>query len=169
MTIDPSKTYTATITTDDRAVQVSLDPKSAPKTVNNFVFLANKAYFDCVVFHRVIPGFVHQTGNPAQTNQGTQPGYTIPDELLPRQRTRRTSTRWVVGHGQHRSAKHRRQPVLHRVGTPGREPAPTSTRCSGKVTRAMNVVDDDRQARDPSRAPRPKLTQRMLTVTIHES
>jgi cyclophilin family peptidyl-prolyl cis-trans isomerase len=53
--------------------------KDAPQTVNNFVFLAQHQFFDCVIFHRVIPGFVDQTGDPTGTGSGG-PGYTIPDE-----------------------------------------------------------------------------------------
>ena len=81
MTIDTSKTYTATFKTTTGTFVASLDTTAAPKTVNNFVFLANKGYFNCGSFFRVIPGFVLQTGNPTQTNGGTEPGYTIPDEL----------------------------------------------------------------------------------------
>ena len=80
MTIDTSKTYTATVKTTTGTFDVALDAKTAPETVNNFVFLANKGYFHCVIFLRVIPGFMVQTGDPDQTNTGTEPGYTIPDE-----------------------------------------------------------------------------------------
>ena len=59
---------------------IALDAKAAPQTVNNFVFLAQHHFFDCVIFHRVIPGFVDQTGDPTGTGSGG-PGYTIPDEL----------------------------------------------------------------------------------------
>ncbi len=81
-TIDPTKTYTATITTDLGDIVIALAAKTAPKTVNNFVFLANQGYYNCVIFHRVIPGFMNQTGDPTGTGTGT-PGYTIPDELAP--------------------------------------------------------------------------------------
>ena len=81
MTIDTSKQYTATITTTTGTFTIALDAKAAPVTVNNFVFLADKGYFNCGSFFRVITGQVVQTGNPAQTNTGKEPGYTIPDEL----------------------------------------------------------------------------------------
>lgn len=80
MTIDPSKTYTATVKTDVGSFVIALDAKDAPQTVNNFVFLAEHHFFDCVIFLRVIPGFVDQTGDPTGTGSGG-PGYTIPDEL----------------------------------------------------------------------------------------
>jgi cyclophilin family peptidyl-prolyl cis-trans isomerase len=80
MTIDPTKTYTATVKTDLGTFVVALDAKDAPQTVNNFVFLAQHRFFDCVIFHRVIPAFMDQTGDPTGTGTGG-PGYTIPDEL----------------------------------------------------------------------------------------
>ena len=79
-TIDSAKTYTATVKTDVGTFVIALDAKDAPQTVNNFVFLAQHHFFDCVIFHRVIPGFVDQTGDPTGTGSGG-PGYTIPDEL----------------------------------------------------------------------------------------
>jgi cyclophilin family peptidyl-prolyl cis-trans isomerase len=80
MTIDTSKTYTATVTTDIGPFTIRLDPKAAPKAVNSFVFLADKHFFDCIIFHRVIPSFVDQTGDP--TGKGTGgPGYEFDDEL----------------------------------------------------------------------------------------
>jgi cyclophilin family peptidyl-prolyl cis-trans isomerase len=79
MTIDPAKTYTATVKTDVGSIVIALDAKVAPETVNNFVFLAQHHFFDCVIFHRVIPAFVDQTGDPTGTGSGG-PGYTIPDE-----------------------------------------------------------------------------------------
>ena len=92
MTIDPAKTYTATVKTDVGTFVIALDAKDAPKTVNNFVFLAQHHFFDCVIFLRVIPAFVDQTGDPTGTGSGG-PGYTIPDEFPPRHRTPPTSTR----------------------------------------------------------------------------
>ncbi len=80
MTIDTSKTYTATITTDIGPFTVQLDPKAAPKAVNSFVFLADHHFFDCIVFHRVIPTFVDQTGSPTGGGNGG-PGYQFGDEL----------------------------------------------------------------------------------------
>ena len=55
MTIDTSKTYTATVVTTTGTFTITLDAKAAPTTVNNFVFLAEKGYYHCVIFHRVIP------------------------------------------------------------------------------------------------------------------
>jgi cyclophilin family peptidyl-prolyl cis-trans isomerase len=61
---------------------IELYPESAPLTVNSFIFLANEGWFDDVTFHRVLPGFVAQTGDPTGTGVGG-PGYTIPNEIDP--------------------------------------------------------------------------------------
>ena len=109
MTIDTSKTYTATFKTTTGTFVASLDTTAAPKTVNNFVFLANKGYYNCGSFFRVIPGFVLQTGNPTQTNAGTEPGYTIPDELPAKAANPAAAVpAGIVGDGQHGVAQHRR-------------------------------------------------------------
>jgi cyclophilin family peptidyl-prolyl cis-trans isomerase len=80
MTIDPAKKYTATMETSCGKITIDLDPKAAPKTVNSFVFLANKKYFDGLTFHRVVKDFVIQGGDPQGTGQGG-PGYEFEDEL----------------------------------------------------------------------------------------
>lgn len=74
LTIDPTKTYTATVTTDVGSFTIALDAKQYPTAVNNFVFLANQHFFDCITFHRVIQTFVDQTGDPTGTGTGG-PGY----------------------------------------------------------------------------------------------
>lgn len=79
MAIDPEKSYVATIKTDKGEIRVELFAKDAPEAVNSFVFLARDGYYDGVTFHRVLPGFVAQTGDPTGTGSGG-PGYTIPVE-----------------------------------------------------------------------------------------
>ncbi len=71
---------TVVISTSCGPIELSLRPDLAPETVNSFVFLAEQGYFDGTVFHRVIPGFMMQGGDPTATGRGG-PGYTIPDEL----------------------------------------------------------------------------------------
>ena len=87
MAIDQNKTYTATIkaTYGDKQgdIVIELFAKGAPKTVNNFVFLANQGYFNGVKFHRVIKEFMIQTGDPTGTGAGG-PGYRFADELPPK-------------------------------------------------------------------------------------
>ena len=78
--IDPSKRYTATISTSLGDLVVALDAAGAPNTVNNFVFLAAHHYYDGVIFHRIINGFMCQGGDPTGTGRGG-PGYKFADEL----------------------------------------------------------------------------------------
>lgn len=80
MTIDTSKTYTATFETSRGQIVCELFTKDAPKTVNNFVFLANEQFYDGTVFHRVIADFMIQGGDPTGTGRGG-PGYRFEDEV----------------------------------------------------------------------------------------
>jgi len=80
LAIDEDKAYFATIKMDIGDIKIELFPDEAPETVNSFVFLARDGYFDGLTFHRVIPGFVAQGGDPTGTGRGG-PGYTIPDEV----------------------------------------------------------------------------------------
>jgi cyclophilin family peptidyl-prolyl cis-trans isomerase len=78
--INVAKTYTVTMATTFGNFTFQLLPKDAPVTVNNFVFLAGYHYYDGTVFHRVIPGFMDQGGDPTATGSGG-PGYEFKDEL----------------------------------------------------------------------------------------
>jgi cyclophilin family peptidyl-prolyl cis-trans isomerase len=80
MIIDTAKTYTATMVTSKGTLEILLDALGSPVTVNSFVFLARWHYYDGIVFHRVIPGFVLQGGDPTGTGAGG-PGYRFNDEL----------------------------------------------------------------------------------------
>jgi cyclophilin family peptidyl-prolyl cis-trans isomerase len=80
MSIDTGRRYTAEMVTSKGTMTLALDPLAAPRTVNSFVFLARYHYFDGIVFHRVIPGFVLQGGDPTGTGTGG-PGYNFADEL----------------------------------------------------------------------------------------
>src|SRR5580698_3843549 len=80
MTLDPQKRYTAQMETSKGSLTIALDPVAAPRTVNSFVFLARNGFYDGVVFHRIIPGFVVQGGDPTGTGRGG-PGYKFADEL----------------------------------------------------------------------------------------
>jgi len=82
MTIDPKKKYTATFKTEAGDFVVELYADKAPKTVNNFVFLARDHFYDGVTFHRVIKGFMAQGGDPTGTGTGG-PGYKFADEFHP--------------------------------------------------------------------------------------
>jgi cyclophilin family peptidyl-prolyl cis-trans isomerase len=77
--IDDNATYEVTIATDKGAIVMELDPRLAPNTVNNFVGLARQGFYDNVTFHRVVPGFVIQGGDPEGSGRGG-PGYRFDDE-----------------------------------------------------------------------------------------
>ena len=79
MVVDPAKTYAATVKTSRGDIEVDLFAAEAPKTVNNFVFLARDGFYDGLTFHRVIPDFVAQGGCPLGTGTGG-PGYQFEDE-----------------------------------------------------------------------------------------
>ena len=80
MGIDPAKRYTATMETSMGTLVIALDPIAAPRTVNNFVYLAAQHYYDGVIFHRIISGFMCQGGDPDGRGRGG-PGYKFGDEL----------------------------------------------------------------------------------------
>ena len=80
MCIDATKRYTATMETSMGTLTIALDAATAPLTVNNFVVLSRYHYYDGVIFHRIINGFVCQGGDPTGTGRGG-PGYRFADEL----------------------------------------------------------------------------------------
>src|ERR1700726_1136148 len=77
--VDPAHRYTATIATDRGDIVIALDAARAPKSVNNFVFLARDGFYDGLTFHRVVDDFVIQSGCPEGTGRGG-PGYRFEDE-----------------------------------------------------------------------------------------
>lgn len=82
MEIDPAKYYYATLKTNRGDIKVQLFADRAPKTVNNFVYLARQGFYDNTLFHRVLDGFMAQTGDPTGTGAGG-PGYEFEDEIYP--------------------------------------------------------------------------------------
>ncbi|MFQ5942206.1 MAG: peptidylprolyl isomerase [Anaerolineales bacterium] len=82
MSIDPDRTYSATIKTAGGDIGLKLHADKAPRTVNNFVFLAREGFYDNVIFHRVINNFMAQTGDPTGIGTGG-PGYQFEDEFHP--------------------------------------------------------------------------------------
>jgi peptidyl-prolyl cis-trans isomerase B (cyclophilin B) len=79
MQIDPKKNYKVTMETNRGTIELELYPQHAPKTVNNFVFLATEGFYDNVKFHRVISNFMIQGGDPTGSGSGG-PGYRFEDE-----------------------------------------------------------------------------------------
>ena len=96
--IDTDKRYVATMATSHGTMVIALDPLAAPKAVNSFVFLARYHYYDGIVFHRIIPGFVLQGGDPTGNGLGRS---RLP--LRRRAARRPAATGRVVGHGQRRA------------------------------------------------------------------
>jgi peptidylprolyl isomerase len=82
MTIDVNRTYTARLNTERGSFTIKLNPHAAPSTVNNFVFLAQQHYYDCLTFHRRVEHFVVQGGDPLGTGLGG-PAYKLPNETNP--------------------------------------------------------------------------------------
>lgn len=162
MTIDTSKTYTATITTDIGPFTVQLDPKTAPITVNSFVFLADHHFFDCIIFHRVIPSFVDQTGDPTGTGTGG-PGYKFADEL-----PKTASPQYPLGSvAMANSGKNTNGSQFFIVaGADGESLAPNYT-LFGQVTSGMAVIDKINQGGATSGTP--TTLHRMVSVTVTES
>ncbi|NOH03323.1 MAG: peptidylprolyl isomerase [Chloroflexi bacterium] len=78
--IDVSRQYIATLDTEKGNIVIELYPDKAPLAVNSFVFLARQGWYDGVTFHRVIPGFAAQAGDPSGTGRGN-PGYLFEDEI----------------------------------------------------------------------------------------
>lgn len=79
MTIETDRTYAVTMETSKGTIELELYPEHAPKTVNNFVFLSGEGFYDGTTFHRVIPNFMIQGGDPTGTGRGG-PGYRFEDE-----------------------------------------------------------------------------------------
>ncbi len=166
MTIDPSKTYTATITTDIGPITVTLDAKQAPKTVNNFVFLANQHFYDCIIFHRVIQGFVDQTGDPTGTGEGG-PGYQFADEL-----PKTSSPQYPLGSlAMANSGPNTNGSQFFIVAGPQGETLAPNYSLFGQVTSGMSVVDKINAdgSSSSSSTGAPTTLHRMISVTVSES
>ncbi len=172
MTIDPSKTYTATVTTDVGPFTIQLDPTTAPKATNSFVYLADKHFFDCIVFHRVIQTFMNQTGDPTGTGTGG-PGYQF-TEAGPSTANPQYPVGSVAMANSNNPAT--TDPTTNGsqffivTGTEGENLAPDYT-LFGKVTSGMSVVDQINADGAPatSSAGTPAKLHRMISVTVTAS
>jgi cyclophilin family peptidyl-prolyl cis-trans isomerase len=171
MTIDTSATYTATVKTDVGTFVITLDPKEAPIAVNNFVFLAEKDFYNCVIFHRVIPGFVVQGGDPTGTGDGG-PGYQFTEHGPPP--AANSADQYPLGSvAMANSSSGTTDPSTNGsqffivTGSQG-ESLPPDYVLFGQVTSGMSVVDQISNDGSASGVP-PTITHRMLSVTISES
>ena len=165
MCIDPEKRYTATMVTTKGTLIIALDPLAAPRTVNNFVVLARYHYFDGVGFHRIIPGFVIQGGDPEGTGRGG-PGYRFADELPKAGRYELGSLAMA-----HAGPNTNGSQFFIITGPQGTQ-LPPQYSLFGQVTGGLDVVKAIEAVGTPSSPPtegRPTEVVTMQTVTIKES
>lgn len=162
MTINEDAQYLARVEmASGQTFTIELLPKSAPQTVNSFVFLARNGWFDNVTFHRVIPGFVAQTGDPSGTGRGG-PGYYIPNEIdstlshdskgmvaMANAGPNTNGSQWYITYGD----------VSQLDG---------SYTIFGRVIEGMDVVEAI-TPRDPQRAPNAPAGDVISTITIEET
>lgn len=147
--IDPTKTYSATIETERGDIVLDLFPEHAPATVNNFVFLASEGFYDGLIFHRVIPNFMIQGGDPTGSGRGG-PGYRFQDEVKNNPLKHETGSLSMANAGPNTNGSqffitHAPQPHLNGKHT-----------VFGKVVSGQDVVDAIQQG------------DKMLSVTISE-
>lgn len=138
MIIDLKKRYAATMETSKGTIELELFAKDAPKTVNNFVFLAREGFYDGVTFHRVISNFMIQGGDPTGTGRGG-PGYRFEDETRTNPNKHGTGYLSMANAGPNTNGSqffitHSPQPHLDGKHT-----------VFGKVTSGMDVVNAIRQ------------------------
>ena len=165
MTINKAKTYYAHVVTTAGSFVVKLDAATAPITVNNFVFLARHKYYNCVIFHRVIPGFAIQGGDPTGTGTGG-PGYTIADEL-PKSASP-TYPLYSLAMA-NTGAPHTGGSQFFIVTGPSGEALPNQYSLFGRVISGTNVIKIINAAGNANNnGVPPRVTHRMLSVTISE-
>ena len=138
MQIDAKKSYSATIVTNRGTIEVALSAQYAPKTVNNFVFLARDGFYDGVSFHRVISNFMVQGGDPTGSGSGG-PGYRFEDETRGNPLKHETGVLSMANAGPNTNGSqffitHSPQPHLNGMHT-----------VFGKVVKGMDVVNAIRQ------------------------
>ena len=159
MSIDVSKRYTAVFKTEKGDFEVELYAKQAPRTVNNFVFLARDGFYDGVTFHRVLRGFMAQAGDPTGTGTGG-PGYKFADEFDASLRHSGPGMLSMANAGPNTNGS---QFFITFAATPHLDDRHT---VFGKVIRGMDVVFSITE-RDPSRAIKPGVA--IHSIQIQES
>jgi cyclophilin family peptidyl-prolyl cis-trans isomerase len=158
MIIDPNKTYTATMVTSKGTMELLLDPLGAPKTVNSFVFLARWHYFDGIVFHRIIPGFVLQGGDPTGSGAGG-PGYRFEDEL-PKPGRYELGSLAMANAGPNTNGSQ-----FFVISGPDGVRLPPLYSHFGKVVKGLDVVTAINDLGTPSGKPREEVVIESVTVT----
>ncbi len=159
MKLEEGKTYHAILHTEKGDVRVKLFAEESPATVNNFVFLARDGYYDGTTFHRVIPDFMVQAGDPTGTGAGG-PGYKIPDEFDPSLKHDKPGILSMANAGPNTGGS---QFFITHVATPWLD---NRHAIFGEVVDGMDVVLAIRE-RDPQRDRNPG--DEMKSVEIEES
>ena len=160
MCIDPAKRYTATMTTSMGTMKIALDPAMAPNTVNNFVVLARYHYYDGIIFHRIIDGFVCQGGDPTGTGRGG-PGYRFADELPP-------PGRYEIGSlAMANAGPDTNGSQFFLISGPSGAGLPPQYALFGKVVSGLEIVDAMQKV-DTDRSDRPHEDVVIESVTIEE-
>lgn len=159
-TIDTTKQYIATIVTEKGNIVIQLYPDKAPMTVNSFIYLARRGYFDGITFHRVLKGILAQTGDPSGTGYGG-PGYAFPNEI---DDSLQYDTAGVVGMANAGADTNGSQFFITMIAMPDLN---GSYSIFGKVIRGMEVVRSLSE-RDLSLGTPLTEGDRILTITIEE-
>lgn len=159
MGIDPSKRYTATIDTSMGTLVVALDAINAPLSVNNFVFLAAQHYYDGVVFHRIINGFMCQGGDPTGTGRGG-PGYRFNDE--PVKQKYQIGSMAMANAGPNTNGSQ-----FFLISGPSGVNLPPQYNHFGQVVKGLEIVDAmQRVDTDKSDRPRTDVVINSVTITV---
>lgn len=159
MTIDEKATYTAVLRTSEGNISIALEPKRAPKTVNNFVFLAKEGFYDGLTFHRVIPDFVIQGGDPDGNGTGG-PGYSFADEL-PKAGAYKLGSVAMANSGPDTNGSQ----FFIITGQQGVQ-LPPSYSLFGQVTKGQDVADKiSTMAAPGTETPEPPVTIEKVTIT----
>jgi cyclophilin family peptidyl-prolyl cis-trans isomerase len=158
MTIDPKKTYTATLHTEKGDIVIRLHADKAPRTVNNFAFLAQQGFYDGTIFHRVIANFMAQGGDPTGTGRGG-PGYNFTDEFHTSLRHDKPGVLSMANAGPNTNGS---QFFITHVPTPWLD---NKHSVFGQVTKGMDVLLSIPE-RDPRNVKAPAVS--LLSVTITE-
>jgi len=158
MIIDTTKSYTATMVTSKGTLEIVLDALGAPTTVNSFVYLARWHYYDGIVFHRVIPGFVLQGGDPTGTGAGG-PGYKFNDEL-PKPGRYELGSLAMANAGPHTNGSQ-----FFVISGPDGMRLPPLYALFGKVVKGLDVVETIDALGTKSGAPRERVVIESVTIT----
>jgi cyclophilin family peptidyl-prolyl cis-trans isomerase len=158
MVIDPDKSYTATISTEQGDITLQLFADKVPYTVNNFVFLAQQGFYDGTIFHRVISDFMAQGGDPTGNGTGG-PGYRFKDEFDPSLRHDKPGVLSMANAGPNTNGS---QFFITHVPTPWLD---NKHAVFGEVTQGMQVLLSI-PARDPQRPEYPGVTINSVTITV---